>query len=201
MPSSVRPEVDISIGMESFGIFLPSTSNTSQKGVKRKTDPSVSFFQESNGDSSSRGSDVLVASVVENRAREVCMCRMNSRWVRLMPFCCLPAYFHLLTCHYHRSLIWTCVLSLTGTPTTRQSSRYETFNLQRLISSALLLLLTMLLQILLHDSSRGSVLSRKIVNEFQQNARVVFISRQYFDQDRGAETLRKVSDTNISHKL
>jgi hypothetical protein len=48
-------------------------------------------------------------------------------------------------------------------------------------------------EILLHDGSRTKVLSRKIEDRMStEGARVLFISRQYFDQDRGADMLKKV---------
>lgn len=40
-------------------------------------------------------------------------------------------------------------------------------------------------EILLHDNARGRVLSGKIVGTFHgEKSRVLFVSRQYFDQDR-----------------
>ena len=50
-------------------------------------------------------------------------------------------------------------------------------------------------QILLHDGSRSRILSKKILALFPETnsgARVLFISRQYFDQDKGADMLKKV---------
>ncbi len=57
-------------------------------------------------------------------------------------------------------------------------------------------------EILLHDGSRGRVLSLKITEAFLSTSheltsghqtRVLFVNRQYFDQDRGAEMLKRVS--------
>jgi hypothetical protein len=48
-------------------------------------------------------------------------------------------------------------------------------------------------EILLHDGSRNRVLSRKVEDRMAaSNSRVLFVSRQYFDQDRGAELLKNV---------
>jgi DNA mismatch repair protein MSH4 len=46
-------------------------------------------------------------------------------------------------------------------------------------------------EILLHDGMRGSVLSGKISRYFPESS-VIFISRQYFDQDRGADLLNHI---------
>lgn len=48
-------------------------------------------------------------------------------------------------------------------------------------------------EILLHDGAKNSILSKKIENMCRNmESRVIFISRQYFDQDRGAELLKKI---------
>ena len=47
-------------------------------------------------------------------------------------------------------------------------------------------------EILLHDGCKNKTLSKKIEDSLGKTARVLFISRQYFDQDRGAEMLKKV---------
>jgi DNA mismatch repair ATPase MutS len=54
-------------------------------------------------------------------------------------------------------------------------------------------------EVLLHDGSRSRVLSLKIVEAFHrgEDGRVLFVSRQYFDQDRGAELLRRVSTKTL----
>ena len=63
-------------------------------------------------------------------------------------------------------------------------------------------------EILLSDSSRGSVLAKKVETEVaisrrygQSNARVVYISRMYYDQDRGAEMLGNVVAGNLDADL
>eukprot|EP00904_Undaria_pinnatifida_P001084 jgi/Undpi1/10977/HiC_scaffold_30.g13278.m1 len=49
-------------------------------------------------------------------------------------------------------------------------------------------------EILLHDSTRGRVLSTKVVGAFHgDRSRVLFVSRQYFDQDKGAELLKRLA--------
>jgi DNA mismatch repair protein MSH4 len=49
-------------------------------------------------------------------------------------------------------------------------------------------------EILLHDGCKTRVLTQKIIDSFvASDCRVFFISRQYFDQDRGAEMLSKIS--------
>lgn len=48
------------------------------------------------------------------------------------------------------------------------------------------------------DGTRNRVLTNSIVDKFSNNTsstRVLFINRQYFDQDRGADLLEKVFDT------
>ncbi|KAG5192158.1 muts protein 4 [Tribonema minus] len=54
-------------------------------------------------------------------------------------------------------------------------------------------------EILLHDGARSRVLSLKIVEAFHKDdeSRVLFVSRQYFDQDKGAELLRRISTKNL----
>eukprot|EP01031_Cornospumella_fuschlensis_P028745 gene28745-34699_t len=56
-------------------------------------------------------------------------------------------------------------------------------------------------EILLHDSSRNSALSLRIVNEFRDSLKVTYISRQYFDQDSGAELLKKVLVCGVDSDL
>ena len=47
-------------------------------------------------------------------------------------------------------------------------------------------------EILLHDGCKSRILSRKIEDHLSSKARILYISRQYFDQDRGADMLKKV---------
>lgn len=49
-------------------------------------------------------------------------------------------------------------------------------------------------EILLHDGARGRVLSSKIVSAFHgetSTSRVLFVSRQYFDQDKVRDLMRR----------
>ncbi len=65
-------------------------------------------------------------------------------------------------------------------------------------------------EILLHDGSRGRVLSLKIIEAFLSTGhqlasghqtRALFVNRQYFDQDRGAEMLKRVSWSAIDSTM
>ena len=47
-------------------------------------------------------------------------------------------------------------------------------------------------EILLHDGSRGRTLSKKIEQCCGENMSVLYISRMYFDQDKGADMLKNV---------
>lgn len=51
-------------------------------------------------------------------------------------------------------------------------------------------------EILLHDGTRGRVLSSKVVGAFHGDmSRVLFVSRQYFDQDKVQQKLSKIRPT------
>lgn len=56
-------------------------------------------------------------------------------------------------------------------------------------------------EILLHDGCKSRILSRKIEEHLGDKARVLFISRQYFDQDRGADMLKRVIVGDIDADL
>lgn len=56
-------------------------------------------------------------------------------------------------------------------------------------------------EILLHDGCKNRILSRKIEEHLGERARVLFISRQYFDQDRGADMLKRVIVGDIDADL
>lgn len=109
--------------------------------------------------SAAEGSSVVVVSVVENRAREICIAQMDSRALSSIDV-------NLLTSDSH--------------------GYSETIQTLQMISPQ---------ELLLHDAQRNSVLSRKIeahfgVDGMSSNCRVIYISRQYFDQDRGLEMLK-----------
>jgi len=96
-------------------------------------------------------------SVVENRAREVCISKIDSS---------------------NSSVIEIFIMSDTH-------SYMESLSTLQSIGPN---------EILLHDGSRDRVLTKKIIENFpvSENARILFISRQYFDQDKGADMLKKV---------
>ena len=101
---------------------------------------------------------VVVISIVENRAREICVAEIDSRNISTVDV-------HILLDNHSYS---------------------QVVSLIHLISPH---------EILLADNCRNKVLSQRIIEEFVTKAdtcRVLFISRQYFDQDRGAEMLKKV---------
>ncbi|CAM9603702.1 unnamed protein product [Ectocarpus sp. 4 AP-2014] len=60
-------------------------------------------------------------------------------------------------------------------------------------------------EILLHDGTRGRVLASKVVGAFHQIekscCRVLFVSRQYFDQDKGAELLKRLASGSVDADL
>jgi DNA mismatch repair protein MSH4 len=56
-------------------------------------------------------------------------------------------------------------------------------------------------EILLHDGCKNRILSRKIEDHLAEKTRVLFISRQYFDQDRGADMLKRVIVGDIDADL
>lgn len=100
----------------------------------------------------------VVCCVVENRSREICIIRMNSK--------CLSDLDVYTMCDSH--------------------SYSETISTLQMLGPA---------ELLLHDGRKGSVLSKKIEIQFGNavvNTRVIYISRQHFDQDRGAEMLKHV---------
>jgi DNA mismatch repair protein MSH4 len=56
-------------------------------------------------------------------------------------------------------------------------------------------------EILLHDGAHGKTLSLLIEQNCSNDARILYISRQYFDQDRGADMLKKVSSDSVDSDL
>lgn len=55
-------------------------------------------------------------------------------------------------------------------------------------------------EILLHDGARGRVLSSKVVGAFHgDTSRVLFVSRQYFDQDKVNPTTWSVKSSQPLH--
>ncbi len=111
----------------------------------------------------------IIISVVESRAREVCLARMTRR-----------AEMDVYVFADSHSYVETLMTLQTIRPT----------------------------EVLLPDSSRGSVLAKKIEAELTQsrqkykyNARVVYISRLYYDQDRGLSMLSSIVVGNMDADL
>ena len=107
------------------------------------------------------GEEVVVVSLVENRARETCIVRLSTNNLS-------EAEVYLVADSHSYS---------------------ETISTLQLLDPQ---------EILLHDGRKNSVLSKKVEMHFGNAAcaanptRVVYISRQYYDQDRGAEMLKRV---------
>lgn len=102
--------------------------------------------------------EVVVVSVVENLAREVCIARMSTKNLSELEI------FIIGDSH----------------------SYSETISTLRMIEPH---------EILLHDGRKGSTLTRKLELHFSNGAlttRILYISRQCYDQDRGAEMLKRV---------
>ena len=99
--------------------------------------------------------NVIVVSVVENRAREVCICKIDNQEGSTL------AIYLLSDSHSYNETVLT---------------------LQSIQPN----------EILLHDGARNRTLSKKIELECSEDTRVLYISRLYFDQDRGADLLKNV---------
>lgn len=115
------------------------------------------------------GTDGLsICSVVENRAREVCICKMDTS---------------------NRSMVELFLIN-------DSHSYAETVQVLSSIQPQ---------EILLQDGSQKKTLTQKIVALHSQigdaSTRVVFISRQYFDQDRGADMLKQVAASDVDADL
>lgn len=109
------------------------------------------------------GTKTIVA-IAENRARELCLCVMNTAVISSLEIYVVPDN------HTYK----------------------ETLGMLALIDPD---------EILLHDGTKDAVLSTKINGMFQANnggeqvvvaARIVYVTRSLFDQDRGAELLKKI---------
>eukprot|EP01038_Epipyxis_sp_PR26KG_P013442 gene13442-18022_t len=99
--------------------------------------------------------NVITISVVENRAREICISKFDNFNVSSLEI--------FLTADNH--------------------AYNETIMTIRDIFPQ---------EILLHDGSRTKPLSKRIENEFKNSSSILFISRQYFDQDKGADMLDEI---------
>ena len=114
-----------------------------------------------------QNSSTIIISIVENHAREISICKIDTSQLTLIEI-------YLLTdCHSYNETILTI----------QDINPHE---------------------ILLHDGSKNKILSKKIIaNNAKDNnpARILFISRQYYDQDRGADMLKKVLVGNVDKDL
>ena len=115
-------------------------------------------------DLSNAKADTIIISIVENRAREVCISKMNSKNTSVLEV--------LLIVDTHS---YTEALALI-----EDIQPHE---------------------ILLHDGLKSSVLSIKIQELFSNNISIFFISRQYFDQDKGADMLQSVLIGDVDNDL
>lgn len=106
----------------------------------------------------------MVVSVVENRAREICVSKYDTTNGSVLEV-------YLLNDNHSYAETLSCLSNLRPN------------------------------EVLLHDGCKQRVLSQKIEERMRDRdgCRVLFISRQYFDQDRGSDLLKKVvveSDTD-----
>ena len=102
--------------------------------------------------------DNTICVVLENRAREICVCKVNMAVLSTIEI------YLLSDCH---SYVETTMLLDSLAPD----------------------------EVLLRDGTGESALTKKVGRHLQTSAghvRILFISRQYFDQDRGYELLKKV---------
>jgi DNA mismatch repair protein MSH4 len=108
--------------------------------------------------------ETQIISIVENRAREICISRMSTAETSKLEI--------FLICDGH-SYVETLTL------------------LQDLCPN----------EILIHDGARARVLTKKLEDHFGSCSRIMYISRQYFDQDRGADLLKTVVCGSIDGEL
>lgn len=97
----------------------------------------------------------IIVSVVENRAREICISKFDTTNGSVVEI------YTMIDSHSYNEAIST----LTNINPN---------------------------EILLHDGCKNRILSKKIEDRMSETARVLYISRQYFDQDKGADMLKKV---------
>ena len=127
--------------------------------VPMSTDKSTERF-----DLESTNSGTIIISVVENRAREVCLCKINSKQTSTLDI--------FITVDSHS---YTDVLGLI-----EDCCPHE---------------------ILLHDGFKSTTLSYKIQETFSHCCSIFFISRQYFDQDKGADLLASIIVGTVDRDL
>jgi DNA mismatch repair protein MSH4 len=168
--------------MESRGIFQ---SNNAEKRINRrevslinnddKKKSTKSRKKSKNDDNISNdivndninfeSNNTIVISIVENRAREICISKLN-----------------------------TIDMSKIELYLTQDNHGYtETMSLINDLQAN---------EILLHDGSKHRIIAKKI-EEYSKDEelRILYISRQYFDQDRGADMLKKVIVGNVDRDL
>ena len=159
--------------MEAKG-FFPSNKQTRDgavKGGKGKGKGGNQVLKEDENDNEHyfkpQGGGVTIVSVVENRAREICISKMTTGQT-----------YKLELYIFSDNHAYT-----------------EAISIINLLNPS---------EILLHDGSKNRILSQKI--EFitatnHESCRVIYISRQYFDQDLGAELLKKIVIGEIDSDL
>ncbi len=116
-------------------------------------------------------SSLIVVSIVESRAREVCICKMNiaqvSSWTDfLLSFLRFEVHFG----NIHR--LWQPFLQRNSHVVTRDFSRWGCHWSQIILSAILNLVFP---QILLHDSCREKVLSKNIESGLKRYSKIIFL--------------------------
>ena len=139
---------------------LRRSKEWSMNVIPQQSESSKERFDLSNEDAEG----TIIVSVVESRAREVCVAKMNSKHTSLLEI--------LLIVDSHS---YTEVLTLI-----EDIQPHE---------------------ILLHDGLKSSVLSMKIQEVFSVHISIFFITRQYFDQDKGADMLQSVLVGEVDNDL
>ena len=163
--------------MENRGIFPTERTGKGGKAkgrVKGKKEKDLETEEEKNSSSHNfdngvfeQGGGVTIISVVENRAREICISKMTTGQAYK-----LEVYIFSDNHAYTESI--SIINSLDPS------------------------------EILLHDGCKNRILSQKIefiTSTNTDSCRVIYISRQYFDQDLGAELLKKIVIGEIDSDL
>lgn len=103
-----------------------------------------------------------IVSVVENRAREICICKIETSNVKATSSPSLQIFLSAIYFVAQNSLLEIVTL-------TDNHSYNETVGALRMINPD---------EILLHDGTRHGVLARKVEQECRDDARILYISRQ-----------------------
>jgi hypothetical protein len=109
------------------------------------------------------GSKSIVISVVENRAREICICKVDTVNVSCYQFVTEQLSAGLVTITASQNYLLEILLL------TDNHSYNEAMSAIRMISPD---------EILLHDGSRCGTLAKKVETECRDDARILYISRQ-----------------------